>query len=188
MHEHVLQTILLGFLQESYPSLEASDVTVEISETKGRRLLSGRVIIRITIIKRAGVTFSTQAAADSVVSIFDDGTLHELLPSFPVAHAQRDQIGEWTCWFNWDSPNFVSEHEDKGTGDYEDIDHILLHYSSTGICEGGATPTGIHCRTADHVAWKKAGQILNVPCSVSKGIVCLNKDNPDRGCSDYQVT
>ena len=41
----------------------------------------------------------------------EDGTLHELLPKMPVAHAQRLEIGEWSCWFNWDKPGFAHTNE-----------------------------------------------------------------------------
>ena len=84
-----------------------------------------------------------------------------------------------SCRFNWDSPAI-------GDGDEEDVQHILSHYQNQTLCVGGAAPTGIHCSTVDGEPWKSTGQKLSVPCSMTEGVVCLNKDNPS-GCKDYKV-
>ena len=31
--------------------------------------------------------------------------VHAMVPGIAVAHVQREPIGEWSCWFNWDSPD-----------------------------------------------------------------------------------
>ena len=45
----------------------------------------------------------------------EDGTLHSLVPTIPVAHAQRQDIGEWSCWFNWDKPGFPHKDPEVST-------------------------------------------------------------------------
>ena len=149
-------------------------------------------MIRVSVHKGTDDSHDHHAVADHFVARFADGSLHDVMPQdFPVAHVQRGEIGEWSCWFNWDSPDMTVEHEDEGDGDYEDVQHIMSHYTGDEaheqICEGGAAPTGVHCQTADHVAWKVAGQTLKRPCSLS-GIICLNKDNAETGgCKDFLV-
>ena len=98
-----LHAVLLKELHKSYPSLGADDVVVAMFNASAhRRLLSGRAVIKITIIQRQGSVVNVSAAADSIVTSFEDGSIHKLLPLFPVAHAQRTEIGEWTCWCECD--------------------------------------------------------------------------------------
>ena len=187
-----LRATLLAALQPQYPVLTLEHIKVDLdSEGRRRQADLARAVIRISISNSANTDFKHHSAANTLVSLFRDGTLYNLMPEFPIAHVQSSAIGEWSCWFNWDSPGTRGEHEDKGSGDYEDVSHILSHYKGDEahqqICEGGESPTGIHCRTANHVAWNKAGQTLAVPCSIVQGIVCLNADNPSAGCQDYQV-
>ena len=162
-----LKATLLAQVQQEHSGLTGKDVSVEVVPKTARRAQAGdlRPVIRVSIHKSADDDHDHHAAADHFVSLFGDGSMHDAMPpNLPLAHVQRGEIGEWSCWFNWDSPDTRAEHEDKGDGDYEDVEHILSHYpgdeAHRRICEGGAAPTGVHCRTADHVAWKIAGQAL----------------------------
>ena len=80
--------------------------------------------------------------------------------------------------FNWDTAQ-------TGGGDDEDATYIMSH---SPVCKDGTVPTGIHCRTTDPglVAWNMASQTINVPCSLTRGIVCLNSENSGQ-CEDYEV-
>ena len=44
---------------------------------------------------------TSERLAKRVVAAFDDGEIHEMLPSFPVAHARFDNEPHfyWTDWF-----------------------------------------------------------------------------------------
>ena len=96
-----LASTLLTELQKTYSALQTGDVVAELLTAGRRRLLSGRPIVRVTVVYRASLVLNYTAAAELIVTKFEDGTIHDLLPSFPVAHAQLSSIGEWTCWFNW---------------------------------------------------------------------------------------
>ena len=153
-----LHATLHAEAQQHSAGLTAQDISVELVPETARRTPGAkkRPVIRISIHKSTDDDHDHHGAADHFVSRFADGSLHDVMPQdFPVAHVQRGEIGEWSCWFNWDSPDMTVEHEDQGDGDYEDVQHILSHYAGDKaheqICEGGGAPTGVHCRTADHV-------------------------------------
>ena len=131
-----LQAAITTLLQRLYPSLVKDDVAVDLYTDKRRRVSVSRVVVRISIIKRKDSGLDTNIVADSVVTSFEDGSIHDELPSFPqavrvVVHAQREVLGEWTCWFNSDKPG-----DDFGDGDVESVEHILAHFETSSLCEG----------------------------------------------------
>jgi hypothetical protein len=80
----------------------------------------------------------------------------------------------WTAWLNRDSPS--------GNGDYE----TLADFRAAGnnICNGAA-PIGIECRTLGGVNWSSTGEVYS--CTASTGGVCVNAQQPDGYCQDYEV-
>ena len=154
----------------------------------GRRRFAGRLVIRITISSLTGSTLVMHAVADAVVSSFGDGTIHDTLPSgFPVSHVQRSapapNVEQWTCWFNSDSPDNA-----YGAGDIESVSHVLSHFQTKYLCEGGVQPDGIHCQTSASLDWISAGQNLSVICSFERGLVCRNQDNLPNGPTILQFS
>ena len=182
-----LKTAMHGLLLKSHPELAPDDVAVDVyKQVENRRRVSDRPVIRITVIKRDDPSLDTHAIADSVVTSFEDGSIHDELPSFPAAvrvvvHVQREVLGEWTCLFNSDKPD-----NDFGDGDVESVDHILSHLTSPSLCDNDGPPNGIHCQTTDGIDYKSAGQKLSVPCLLGEGLQCRSSDNSDP-CLDYAV-
>ncbi|WP_309895088.1 hypothetical protein [Archangium sp.] len=82
--------------------------------------------------------------------------------------------GTWTAWLNRDAPS--------ATGDWETLTDFI---SAGQVC---ANPTAIECRTTTGLDWATTGEVYS--CSVSASIpggVCVNDDQPDGQCLDYEV-
>jgi len=82
--------------------------------------------------------------------------------------------GTWTAWLNRDDPS--------ATGDWETLSDFV---SAGQVC---ANPTAIECRTTTGLDWASTGEVYS--CSVSASIpggVCVNNDQPDGQCLDYEV-
>jgi hypothetical protein len=79
----------------------------------------------------------------------------------------------WTPWFNRDNPS--------GTGDEE--------YLSARIAEGNdicKSPLTAQCRrVSDQKDWKETGEL--VQCTPNLGAVCVNSQQADGACDDYEV-
>lgn len=83
--------------------------------------------------------------------------------------------GTWTAWLNRDLPG--------GNGDYETLADFRA--SGNNICNG-ANPIGIECRVAaTGVNWSSSGEVYS--CTPLVGGVCVNAEQPDFSCQDYQV-
>ena len=55
------------------------------------------------------------------------------------------------------------------------------------IC-GGSTPADIECRTTEsRIPYYSTSDVLDEACTVSGGLVCLNSNQSDSMCKDYQV-
>ena len=67
-------------------------------------MLLGRPVVKFTMIQREGSDINISAAADFVATLAKNGSLQQLMPSLTVAHAAA-ALGNWSCWFNWDSPD-----------------------------------------------------------------------------------
>ena len=89
--------------------MRPNDVLVEFytADTR-RRLMSGRPIIRITILARAGAEVDTTAVSASVVASFHDGTLRERIPDFLVVHALLEPPGPPFIWVSPSHPRSPS--------------------------------------------------------------------------------
>ena len=77
-----------------------------------------------------------------------------------------------TRWFDRDSPN--------ATGDYE----TLANLRATGdACD---KPVAVECRRkSDQVDWTATGEV--VTCNTTKGFQCINADQSDGKCDNYEV-
>jgi hypothetical protein len=80
--------------------------------------------------------------------------------------------GSWTPWRMRDAPS--------GNGDYETI----ADFDASLVCNG-AQPVGIECQTMTGIDWSATGEVYT--CSPVVGGVCVNADQPDGACMDYQV-
>jgi hypothetical protein len=79
----------------------------------------------------------------------------------------------WTPWLNRDDPG--------GNGDGEHLSAFLAE--DYPVC---AHPVGVQCRrTVDKMDWTRTGERL--ACTPSGGAVCLNADQTDGACDDYEV-
>jgi hypothetical protein len=80
--------------------------------------------------------------------------------------------GSWTPWLNRDSPS--------GNGDGE---HLSIFVQEGKVC---ANPVGIQCRRAsDMMDWTETGE--RVVCNTRQGATCLNSEQSDGQCDDYEV-
>lgn len=79
---------------------------------------------------------------------------------------------EWTEWLNFDRPG--------GNGDYQTI---AMAKARNIACEA---PSAIECRrSSDKVAASETGEIIT--CDTQTGLACVNKQQPDGRCMDYEV-
>lgn len=47
---------------------------------------------------------------------------------------------------------------------------------------------GIECRTVKtQTPWNETEDTFTVPCTPEGGIVCINKNQPDKLCEDYEI-
>lgn len=80
--------------------------------------------------------------------------------------------GSWTPWYNTDQPS--------GAGDGE---HLATLVQKNHVCE---TPIDIECRRSyDERDWSMTGE--NMICLPWIGAACLNGDQVDLNCDDYEV-
>jgi hypothetical protein len=80
---------------------------------------------------------------------------------------------DWTQWFDRDDPS--------GSGDYELLSNIRSAYPD--VCEN---PAGVECRaTLTKADSSKTGEV--VTCSKESGFSCVNANQPDGICRDYEV-
>ena len=87
----------------------------------------------------------------------------------------------WTEWINEDSPNVDNSYEYKGSGDYELV-HILRE--SDKVC---AKPKAIECRQQNtSIPWHLSEDDA-LECDLKNGFVCLNDEQSDLLCHDYEV-
>lgn len=79
---------------------------------------------------------------------------------------------EWTNWINSDRPG--------GNGDYQ----MTKSFKEKGqIC---SDPVAIECRTVKgQKDWRSTGEKMT--CNVETGGYCVNKEQSDRRCEDYEV-
>jgi hypothetical protein len=78
----------------------------------------------------------------------------------------------WTAWLNRDGPS--------GSGDWETLSSFVQAGQSC------VNPSAIECRKVLDKELYSPGIGEKVTCDKSKGLICLNSDNP-LGCSDYEV-
>jgi len=78
--------------------------------------------------------------------------------------------GTWTPWLNRDLPS--------GYGDYE----TRVDFGALVPC---ASPVAIQCQTTAGVDWTQTGQVYS--CTPAVGGVCVNANQPNGACMDYQV-
>lgn len=78
----------------------------------------------------------------------------------------------WTGWLDRDNAG--------GVGDFETLKDFL----STGQVHCNH-PIAIQCETLSGVPWYQAGEVYR--CESDVGGVCVNAQQPDRACQDYQV-
>ncbi len=80
--------------------------------------------------------------------------------------------GSWTPWLNRDDPS--------GNGDGE---HLSIFQQNGQVC---ASPQAIECRRkSDKMPSQQTGEV--VTCSPTAGGICLNSDQSDQACDDYEV-
>jgi len=80
--------------------------------------------------------------------------------------------GEWTDWFNRDSPN--------SSGDWENRDN------HGDVCAQDMEPIEAECRVVgSHTQWDYTGQNFHRSCGVD-GLVCKNNENSGN-CQNYEV-
>ena len=160
-----LANALVAILQRFY-GIEANEIKVDMSDAENRRRSSDRTVVRVTIVKQ-GSAADTNSIAETLVQSFESGVMHDTLAAFGICHVQRDELGEWTCWINSDTP--------AGSGDIESVQYILSHVGLDSICSPTARdiakgarslPNGIHCRTVAGVGWLSAAQVLQGKCSL----------------------
>lgn len=77
----------------------------------------------------------------------------------------------WTPWLERDIPG--------GQGDYE----TLADFLAAGLA--CPNPIGIECQTTSGVDWTLTGDVYT--CDPAIGGVCVNADQPDGACENYQV-
>ena len=83
--------------------------------------------------------------------------------------------GNWTSFYNRDGPTV--------TGDWETLNE-LRRENPGEICE---SPSAFDARTVSlpHRQYYLTGE--NVTANVNHGLSCLNADQHDRSCMDYEV-
>lgn len=69
-----------------------------------------------------------------------------------------------------------------GSGDYETINDLIKE--GKDVCTGKEI-IGIQCQTTEGVDYSETGEIYT--CNTDVGGVCINKNQPDGKCNDYQV-
>jgi len=79
--------------------------------------------------------------------------------------------GNWTPWLDRD--------DETGTGDWEQLSDFV---NAGQVCPN---PLAVECRTTSGTDWTLAGEVYS--CTVAGGGVCLNAQQPDGYCLDYQV-
>jgi hypothetical protein len=80
--------------------------------------------------------------------------------------------GSWTPWIDRDDPT--------GNGDGEHLGAMMQE--GYPVC---ANPTAVDCRRiVDGIDWTQTGEVGS--CTTA-GFVCLNADQPDQQCDDYEV-
>ncbi|NXU54486.1 MUC5B protein, partial [Turnix velox] len=93
---------------------------------------------------------------------------------------------EWTDWIDVSYPN----GSDRNSGDYETFENILIK-NPNWVC---AKVDNISCRAEKfpHIPIENLGQV--VECSVDKGLICNNKDQPIGSvipmpvCFNYEIS
>lgn len=79
----------------------------------------------------------------------------------------------WTAWFDRDDPT--------GNGDGEHLSALIME--GAAVC---AHPLDVRCRRkSDQVDHRMTGEV--VTCTPSAGSICLNADQSDLMCDDYEV-
>nr|XP_039253210.1 cartilage intermediate layer protein 1-like [Styela clava] len=86
--------------------------------------------------------------------------------------------GKWTEWFNRDHPS--------GSGDYEDLQQIIIESKGGTLYYICSNPTVVHARALNpERPWQYANE--NVHISTQIGIYCKNREQTDGYCEDYKV-
>ena len=81
---------------------------------------------------------------------------------------------KWTRYFNRDNQHY--------TGDHESLSKLRRDYPGQ-IC---SKPVKFEARTVQgHIPYHKTGEKLTV--SLTHGLTCLNKDQRDRQCKNYEI-
>lgn len=91
---------------------------------------------------------------------------------YPTADDCHCSDTGWTAWTSHDTPS--------GSGDYEKISDFVA------VNQSCPKPTGIACRRkSDGRDARLTGEV--VTCNTSYGFSCVNANQPDSKCDDYEV-
>lgn len=88
--------------------------------------------------------------------------------AFPTCYG-----GSWTRWFDRDDPD--------GRGDYELLSELRIDFPDE-ICEN---PAGVDARLLNGQSWKTSGEDVDISPKI--GLLCINSEQDDGSCSDYQI-
>ena len=87
----------------------------------------------------------------------------------------------WTGWMNTDKPGLNHDYETRGPGDYELVDQVR---KSNMFCE---TPSAIECKESNSSRMWHMSEQDKLECDLRNGFVCVNADQSDEMCLDYEV-
>merc|ERR1719300_1565228 len=86
--------------------------------------------------------------------------------------ASDDPAGQWSNWFNRDSPNASGDNESRE--------------SHGDVCANDMEPMDAECRVVGaHTHWRNTGQNFHRACGVD-GLICKNNENYGN-CQNYEV-
>ena len=105
------------------------------------------------------------------VHVQDDTAVDYVVFGLCVRRGGGEANTKWTKWLNRDRPG--------GKGDYETV---AGHVEDGNACEN---PTAIQCRSTDGKNWTATGE--KYYCEESLGGRCVNAEQPDGQCQDYEV-
>jgi hypothetical protein len=156
----------------AYLSITLQDMAIAIK--------AGSVLLEVTIMSRRDYGRTNMQLRTDLLSAVESGFIRELLPELVIEHVFESEARVGLFWSEW-----LSLHSPSDSGAFGD-EELLFEHVDTGVC-GGRMPVGLYCRaTSSNVSWEFTGQKFQVACTLA-GIVCLNADNPPKGCQDYEV-
>lgn len=104
------------------------------------------------------------------VYVQDDTAVDYIILAVVVC-GDKEEDGRWTKWLDRDNPS--------GKGDYETLSDLI----SEGLAQ--PNPGAIQCQTLAGIDWSQTGEVYT--CTTAGGGRCVNADQPDGRCQDYQV-